>query len=117
MKKKNNSLTVLVTGDVTVDWNIARVRQTEGTRQNWNDRDWTAVFGQYGGAAMLTDIISAVTKDLKQKKQADINLQRISLDRGNPNPSDRRFPHSYAIWVLLITISVPGKRSGVCRNF
>jgi len=53
---------VLVTGDFTIDWNIAHLRRG-GTRESYianPDCNWTRACRQRGGAALLGDIIEEV---------------------------------------------------------
>lgn len=38
---------IVVTGDVTIDWNIARMRRTEGIAQAWTADEITAAFRQH----------------------------------------------------------------------
>ena len=98
MNKKKQAKTVVVTGDVTIDWNVARIRRTEGIVQAWNADDFARAFCQRGGEAMLADLITAVAKDLKQKRQARVDIRQIRLPHGKIAPADVHFPHSYAMW-------------------
>jgi hypothetical protein len=98
MNKEKGSKIVVVTGDVTIDWNIARVRRTESMAQAWTADEVTAAFCQRGGAAMLTDLVSAVAKNLRQTKQANFEIRHSGLPRGKISPEDSRFHHSYAMW-------------------
>ncbi len=88
----------IVTGDVTIDWNIARVRRTDGMAQTWTADEVTAAFCQPGGAAMLADLITAVAKNLRQSRQVNFEVRQIGLPRGRVTPGDNRFHHSYAMW-------------------
>jgi hypothetical protein len=51
---------VVVTGDVTLDWNIARSRHSASDGFAWNADDCTHVYWQRGGAALVGDLIEAV---------------------------------------------------------
>jgi hypothetical protein len=94
MNKQKNPKTIIVDGDVTIDWNIARLPRTEGMTHAWTAYESTAVFCQGGGAVMLADLISAVDRDLN----LDFNIRRVSLPRGRLSPTDDRFNHTYAMW-------------------
>jgi len=98
MNKKKGTKTVVVTGDVTIDWNIARVQRGEGPAHAWNADDLTRAFCQPGGAAMSADLIKAVTKELGQTKQVDIEVRQVGVPSGRITPDDKRFHHSYATW-------------------
>ena len=96
--KKQNRKTVVVTGDVTIDWNIARVRRGGGVVHVWNADDVTSVFFQRGGAAMLAGLVEAIAEDLRQSKQADFEVRQTDAPRDSVTPEDDRFHHSYAMW-------------------
>ncbi len=51
---------VVITGDVTMDWNFARTRSSESSRVAWTAEDCTRTYWQRGGAALLADLIEAV---------------------------------------------------------
>lgn len=94
--------TVLVTGDFTVDWNIARVRRADGSGQAWNPDDRTRACRQRGGAALLGDLIEALALNLKNSGQGgDIVVSKIADPDAAVGPSDARFHHSYAHWALF----------------
>jgi hypothetical protein len=98
MGKQNDMKTVFVTGDVTIDWNIARIRQTEGIAQTWTSDEVTAAFCQHGGAAMLADLVTAIAGNLRQRRQVSIDVRQVSLPGKEIMPTDAQFPHSYAMW-------------------
>jgi len=98
MNKNKVTKIVVVTGDVTIDWNIARVRQTEGMVQAWTADEVTATFCQRGGAAMLADLITAVASNLRQTSQVNFEVRQTAAPRSRLTPSDNRFHHSYAMW-------------------
>ena len=61
---------VVVTGDVTMDWNLARTRRDDEGRLAWTGEDCTCAYWQRGGAALLADLIDAVASELQQGGQA-----------------------------------------------
>jgi hypothetical protein len=93
--------TVLVTGDYTIDWNIARIRRADCAGQAWNPDDRTRACRQRGGAALLGDLIEALALDMKRREQADAVVSKISEARQPVCPPDERFHHSYAQWSLF----------------
>jgi hypothetical protein len=93
MKEAEVTKTVVVAGDVTVDWNIARKWETDSVKLTRNREDLTTASCQYGGAAMLAELISALAKET-----GDVELRKISLPVDKITPDDIRFPHSYAMW-------------------
>lgn len=92
---------VIVTGDVTIDWNLARLRGSKGKIQRWGYDDCTRATSQPGGAALLANLIDAIAKDLNETLGINhaINKPEPSLSR--VNPGDNRFHHSYALWSLF----------------
>ena len=98
MKKPKTTQTVIVTGDVTIDWNIARIKRQEGITQAWNAENLTAAFCQHGGAAMLGELVTAIAGSLNQKKQTYTEVKQISLPCEGLSPADIHFPQSYAMW-------------------
>jgi hypothetical protein len=99
MNTRKNTKTIIIAGDVTIDWNIARLQGMEGMTRAWTANEVTAVFSQRGGAAMLADLISAVAQNLEKTgglgfdiRQAESSRQRIS------SPTDSHRHHSYAMW-------------------
>ena len=98
MNNKKNSKTIVVTGDVTIDWNIARVRRADIIMNVWNAENLTTSFCQRGGVVMLTDLIKSIARNLNQTKQTDITVRQISTPKGPINPCNNHFHHSYAVW-------------------
>jgi hypothetical protein len=98
MNTKKNTKTIVINGDVTIDWNIARLGRKDAAAQAWTANEITAVFCQRGGAAMLADLINAVARDLKQTRHLDFAIRQVNLPRGRLSPTDSRLHHSYAMW-------------------
>jgi hypothetical protein len=98
VNKQKNANIIVVAGDVTIDWNIARVRRADVIMHVWNAENLTTSFCQRGGAAMLTDLIKSIVRNLNQTKQTNITVRQISTPRAPINPCNNHFHHSYAIW-------------------
>jgi hypothetical protein len=98
MNKNNGTKIVLVTGDVTIDWNIARILRQESITQAWYQGNMAAAFCQYGGAAMLGELISAVSHNLNQENKGRVEVRQVDLSRQKITPADPYFPQSYAMW-------------------
>lgn len=99
MQKAKNTLSVVVTGDVTIDWNIAHQADALREPTDWTGEAKSNLNWQYGSAALLADLITTMAK------QSDSNLPHpvkvISPD--NPEQAslslyDPRYVHSYAVW-------------------
>ncbi len=85
---------IIITGDVTADWNIARIKKGKTGGQAWNAVDTSRACLQSGGAAMLSDLI----EEIKSSKGMDIHLIKSELPSTPLLPNDHRVHHSYAIW-------------------
>jgi len=92
---------VVVTGDVTMDWHLARWRRLKDGISVWNPEDWTRACWQRGGAALLADLIEAVAEELHQNGHGDFAVRQTDAPRDPVHPADERFHHSYALWSLF----------------
>ncbi len=91
-KAPRSSKAIVVTGDVTIDWNLARAPRQRRYEAAWNADDRTRACWQPGGAAMLAEVIEEMTKG------TGVQVLRPTLPDGDIHPADPRFHHSYAIW-------------------
>src|SRR5262249_2863624 len=91
---------VIVAGDMTIDWNLARTRRSEGGAA-WNSDDCTRAYRQRGGAAMLADLIDGVAGKLRQDGQANCEVRQRGAPREPVQPGDERYHPSYALWSLF----------------
>ena len=98
MPSSQRSPKVIVTGDVTMDWNLARIRRLKEQLPTWNADDRTRASWQPGGAAMLADLIEAVADTLRRDGEADWTTLKMGSPLEAVHPLDDRFHHSYAIW-------------------
>jgi len=88
--------TIVVTGDVTMDWNLARER--DGVNDSWSADICSRVWWQRGGAALQTDLIAAVAEALKKDGAADFKLLQTAAPHEPVQHGDSRFHHVYALW-------------------
>nr|MBC7244253.1 ATPase [Chloroflexota bacterium] len=93
-KTKGKPGEVIVTGDVTMDWNLARFRiaRNDTTLHAWWAGDRTKACWHRGGAAMLADLISVIAEPL------GYIVHQMDAPRDPVHPGDERFHHSYALW-------------------
>lgn len=85
---------IIITGDVTADWNIARIERGPGAGQLWNDQDLTRACLQPGGAAMLGQLLREMFAGI-----AEFQVHGSELPEGLHDPTDKRVCHSYAMWM------------------
>ena len=90
--------TVIVAGDITIDWNIARVQRTDRPSYVWSLDNLTHAFCQRGGAALLADLVEAASSVRGQSKRPRFEVRKMSAPSGHVPPDDARFHHSYALW-------------------
>jgi hypothetical protein len=95
---RDSQKVVIVTGDVTMDWNLARTRRLDGGGAVWNADDCTRAYWQRGGAAMLADLIEAVAEKLHETKKASFVVRQMNAPRKPPGFDDECYHHSYAMW-------------------
>jgi hypothetical protein len=101
VKKSDSRGIVVVAGDVTVDWNLARIHRTDGGVSSWNANDWTRAHCRRGGAALLADLLESVTRQLRAAGGADWQVRRADGSAHSVDPEDRAYHHSYAVWSLF----------------
>src|SRR5947208_2887196 len=93
-----SSNVVVVTGDVTMDWNIARIRLGDHPKSSWNADDTTRAHWQRGGAALLADLVETIAGQLDQDGGTRYRVLQTSAPAKPVLPSDDRYHHSYALW-------------------
>ncbi|MBL8829659.1 MAG: AAA family ATPase [Planctomycetaceae bacterium] len=89
---------VVVTGDVTIDWNLAHIQNLPGNSAAWAADDLTRACWQRGGAALMADLIDALAAAMRQRGQADAVVQSVAVPRTDLTPTDARFNHAYAMY-------------------
>jgi hypothetical protein len=88
---------VIVSGDVTADWNLARTRKLADSGIAWNAADRTEMYGQPGGATLMAGLMTEVAKTIAAEGVA-VEVSGPNVPTGPIVPGDPRFHHSYAIW-------------------
>jgi hypothetical protein len=88
---------VIVTGDVTMDWNLARTRKLADSGIGWNASDRLEMYGEPGGAALIADLMTESVEKLRNEGIA-LEVSGPSVRTAAIAPADPRFHHSYAIW-------------------
>lgn len=96
MPTKKHANTVVVAGDVTMDWNIATSLATKGANLNWSQDVNSSLFWQRGGAAQLADMIESISKTLPADKQYVV--RQMDMPRQGVFPFDKQYHHSFTMW-------------------
>jgi hypothetical protein len=86
--------TVVVSGDVTMDWNLAR-RAPPGLGGGWHPDLRARASRQRGGAALLADLVEA---SLEDRAGAGPRVLATDASAERTSPDEGRYSHSYAVW-------------------
>jgi len=98
--------TVVVTGDFTLDWNLARNPRLAPQRGLWEPDVWTRLRWQRGGAGLLADLVRGVVAGIRTRAEYELlepqTPRRLETGIGQAIDSeDPRYHHSYASWKLF----------------
>ncbi len=91
--------TIIVAGDVTIDWNIARHEDYQGSGLVWNAEDYIRTYSRPGGAALLADLIDEIAQRMNRQSPEQFEVKGV-VKEGSIIPDDERYHHSYALWSL-----------------
>jgi len=92
------SRTVIVTGDVTIDWNLARLSMSRTPGQVWDPDDRVRACWQPGGAALLAGLISDAVTAPCADGGVNVELTTPPPPTAGCHPTDAQHYHSYALW-------------------
>ena len=100
MNKSEVEQIIIITGDIAMDWNLARTRRSKSDVSFWSADDSTSTTWQRGGSALLADLVEAVAKYLQQDGTHPFSIRQTGAphESGRVHPDDERYHHSYAMW-------------------
>jgi hypothetical protein len=100
MTTPKTAQTIIVTGDVTMDWNLARTRRSKADQSFWSADDTTSAYCQRGGSALLADLVEAVAGELLKSGSPHFTIHQTGTPRKlhKVHPDNDQYHHSYAIW-------------------
>jgi hypothetical protein len=100
MKKSETEQIIIVTGDIAMDWNLARTRRSRSDTSFWSADDTTSTAWQRGGSALLADLVEAVAHDLEKDGKTRFSIRQTGAPRksGEVQPDNDQYHHSYAMW-------------------
>ena len=103
MANPKKEQTIVITGDIAMDWNLARTRRSSGDTSFWSADDTARTTWQRGGAALLADLVEAIVRELPHGEGSGFSIRQTSAPRqsGQVQPDDDRYHHSYAMWSLF----------------
>jgi len=96
MSEAKNSVSIIATGDVTIDWHILNQNYDSVNKAGWDQYRWTRACGQQGGAALLANLVEKIANQVSPEV-GEIRLNKPSVPK-IMNPQNHYFHHSYAIW-------------------
>ena len=96
--------TVVVSGDFTLDWNLARSPELEAQIGVWEPAVCSRLRWQRGGAALLADLIEGIAAQIRDRvifgiRQPDTPRLTGTAEDARIGPEDARYHHSYATWM------------------
>ena len=103
MTTKKETRIAVVSGDFTLDWNLARNPGVEAQKGRWEPEVCTRLSWQRGGAGLLADLIEAVAAQVRDKAAYEVRQPATPRRAGNAKQppigaEDARFHHSYVSW-------------------
>jgi hypothetical protein len=92
--------TVIITGDVAMDWNLARARRSKSEMSFWSSDDNTSAIWQRGGAALLADLLETIARDLQKGGTPGFTIRQTGAPHQSSHvqPDNDQYHHTYAIW-------------------
>ncbi len=96
--------TLVITGDFTLDWNLALGQKLGGGSRSLPAGQSAHQRWQRGGAALLADLIAEVTRGVGggagySVRTLDAPKRAASRASGHVGPESERFHHSTALWL------------------
>jgi hypothetical protein len=104
--------TIIVTGDVMMDWNITTTLPAEKRKKGWSGQGNTQTSWQRGGTALLADLLIEVTQR-QTFQEGPWQVRQTGAPTCTVAPNDPHFYHSFAIWDQKA--ASPGSRDRVWR--
>jgi hypothetical protein len=94
---------IIITGDVAMDWNLARTRRSTSDVSFWSADDTTSTTWQRGGSALMADLIEAIARDLQRSGASQFSIRQTGAPRKSSKvqPDNDQYHHSYAMWALF----------------
>ena len=107
-----NKLSVVVTGDATLDCYVARNRRIV-SEDGWNLNNHAQAFLQPGGSLLLGEVIETVAGKLSEQEKLVFDVRKIenvAMDLCSPN-----FHRSFAVWSQFDYANNPDSKKTVWR--
>ncbi|MCX6053898.1 MAG: RyR domain-containing protein [Chloroflexi bacterium] len=91
---------IIITGDVTMDWNLARKRRTKSDITFWSADDTISTAWQRGGSALIGDLVEAISKSFTPDGPSWFSIHQTGAPHqyNQVQPDSDQYHHSYAMW-------------------
>jgi len=100
MEYLKSEQTLIITGDIAMDWNLARTRRSRSDLSFWSADDTTSTTWQRGGAALLADLVEVIANELQRNGALQFSIRQTGAPHKSTKvqPDSDQYHHSYAIW-------------------
>jgi arginase family enzyme len=94
---------VVVSGDMTLDWNFARAKGSQHGLLSWDVDASFDLHMQSGGSALIAELLGKVGERLSTSSWGRNKWRIVHADAAKDtlHQNDSRFHHSYAVWSLF----------------
>jgi hypothetical protein len=96
MAEQKAQRSVVVSGDVTLDWHIVNRSPDSAPTPGWNPRLWTRACSQIGGAGMLANLVETIAKT--DPALDTLPIIKPDIPSSDMHPCLPACHHSYALW-------------------
>jgi hypothetical protein len=106
---------VIVAGDVIVDWNFAITRQDSEKLSAWSTTERTHGHRQFGGSAAVYTLLGAIVGQVQDEQGPLYSVHSLDYRDEEVRPGDPRFNHAYLLWSRYATSIKPQNTLPVWR--
>ncbi|MCB2210388.1 ATPase [bacterium] len=96
MAEQKAQRSVVISGDVTLDWHIVNRSHDSSPTPGWNPTLWTRACSQIGGAGMLANLVETITRT--DPELGAFTIIKPSIPTSEMHPCLPACHHSYALW-------------------
>lgn len=96
----NQAQKIIVSGDITMDWNLARIGPTTKKGHAIWVPDNVEIFWQRGGASLLADLLDVIASEVQKETSLPITVHQPDAPQSpaEVSPGDPGYHHSFALW-------------------
>jgi hypothetical protein len=98
MTSKVKEKSIIVAGDIALDWQIINLPDQHKTPAS-NEAFPSRICWHFGGSLLLSDLIAEVVNNQKSQGE-NWSLHRVAIDPKSICPDDESYINSYASWAV-----------------